>query len=159
MATHSSVLAWKIPCTEEPGGLQSTGSHRVRHDWSDLACTHVLLKLLPPSIRHTSQPPPPPQPRGKAPTLQRQAHSSYFSPSHASWPSLPLKLFFLDLPPNLNDDPEVETSWVSSTEDSGVLMVLSPTQWTWVWVNSGSWWWTGKPGVLRSMGLQTVRHD
>ena len=31
--------------------------------------------------------------------------------------------------------------------------------WTWVWVNSGSWWWTGRPGVLRFMGLQRVRHD
>ena len=37
MATHSSVLAWRIPWTEKPGGLQSMGSHRVRHDWSDLA--------------------------------------------------------------------------------------------------------------------------
>ena len=37
MATHSSVLAWRIPGTEEPGGLPSMGSHRVRHDWSDLA--------------------------------------------------------------------------------------------------------------------------
>ena len=32
MATHSSILAWRIPGTEEPGGLQSTGSHRVGHD-------------------------------------------------------------------------------------------------------------------------------
>ena len=39
MATHSSILAWRIPWTEEPGGLQSTGSHRVRHDRSDLAHT------------------------------------------------------------------------------------------------------------------------
>ena len=37
MATHSSVLAWRIPGTGEPGGLPSLGSHRVRHDWSDLA--------------------------------------------------------------------------------------------------------------------------
>ena len=37
MATHSSVLAWKIPGAGEPGGLMSMGSHRVRHDWSDLA--------------------------------------------------------------------------------------------------------------------------
>ena len=37
MATHSSTLAWKIPWPEEPGRLQSTGSHRVGHDWSDLA--------------------------------------------------------------------------------------------------------------------------
>ena len=37
MATHSSVLAWRIPGTEKPGRLPSIGSHRVRHDWSDLA--------------------------------------------------------------------------------------------------------------------------
>ena len=37
MATHSSVLAWRIPGTGEPGGLPSVGSHRVGHDWSDLA--------------------------------------------------------------------------------------------------------------------------
>ena len=37
--------------------------------------------------------------------------------------------------------------------------MASPTRWTWVWVNSGSWWWTGRPGVLQSMGLQTVGHD
>ena len=37
MAAHSSILAWRIPWTEEPGGLQSMGSHRVRHDRSDLA--------------------------------------------------------------------------------------------------------------------------
>ena len=36
MATHSSVLAWRIPGTGEPGGLLSMGSHRIRHDWSDL---------------------------------------------------------------------------------------------------------------------------
>ena len=37
MATHSSVLAWRIPGTGEPGGLPSMGSHRVGHDWNDLA--------------------------------------------------------------------------------------------------------------------------
>ena len=37
MATHSSILAWRIPGTEEPGGLLSMGSHKVRHDWNDLA--------------------------------------------------------------------------------------------------------------------------
>ena len=36
-AAHSSVLAWRIPGMGEPGGLPSMGSHRVRHDWSDLA--------------------------------------------------------------------------------------------------------------------------
>ena len=37
MATHSSIPAWNIPWTEKPGELQSMGSHRVGHDWSDLA--------------------------------------------------------------------------------------------------------------------------
>ena len=37
--------------------------------------------------------------------------------------------------------------------------MASPTQWTWVWMNFGSWWWTGKPGLLQSMGLQRIRHD
>ena len=35
----------------------------------------------------------------------------------------------------------------------------SQTQWTWVWLNSGRWWWTGRPGVLRFMGSQRVGHD
>ena len=64
MATHSSVLAWRIPRMGEPGGLLSMGSHRIKHDWSDLVAAenspsnylilcHLLL-LLPfifPSIR------------------------------------------------------------------------------------------------------------
>ena len=41
MATHSSVLAWRIPGMAEPGGLPSMGSHRVGHDWSDLAAAAV----------------------------------------------------------------------------------------------------------------------
>ena len=47
MATHSSVLAWRIPGTGEPGGLPSLGSHRVGHDWSDLAAAATAgVKLL-----------------------------------------------------------------------------------------------------------------
>jgi len=46
MATHSSVLAWRIPETGEPGGLPSMGSHRVRHDWSYLAAAAFIYKLL-----------------------------------------------------------------------------------------------------------------
>ena len=43
MATHSSVLAWRIPGTGEPGWLPFMGSHRVRHDWSNLAATQIPL--------------------------------------------------------------------------------------------------------------------
>ena len=44
MATHSSVLAWRIPGTAEPGGLPSMGSHRVGHDWSHLAAAAAALQ-------------------------------------------------------------------------------------------------------------------
>ena len=45
MATHSSVLAWRIPGMREPGGLLSMGSHRVRHDRSDLAAAAAAADL------------------------------------------------------------------------------------------------------------------
>ena len=41
MATHSNILAWRIPCTEEPNKLQSRGWQRVGYDWSNWACTHT----------------------------------------------------------------------------------------------------------------------
>ena len=46
MATHSSVFAWRIPGMGEPGGLPSMGSHRVGHDWSDLAAAAAAENLL-----------------------------------------------------------------------------------------------------------------
>ena len=45
MATHSSILTWRIPGTEEPGGLPSMGSHRVGHNWSDLAAAAAVCIL------------------------------------------------------------------------------------------------------------------
>ena len=60
-------------------------------------------------------------------------------------------------------DPDAAKDWRQEekgmTEDEMVWMA-SPTQWTWVWVNSGSWWWTGRPGMLQStLGSQRVRHN
>ena len=46
MATHSSILAWRIPWTEGPDGLLSMGLHRVRHNSSNLACMHALEKEM-----------------------------------------------------------------------------------------------------------------
>ena len=46
MATHSSVLAWRIPGMGEPGGLPSMGSHRVGHDWSDLAAEREKVEAV-----------------------------------------------------------------------------------------------------------------
>ena len=47
MATHSSVLAWRIPGTGEPSGLPSMESHRVGHDWSDLAAAAAAAATMP----------------------------------------------------------------------------------------------------------------
>ena len=55
MATHSSVLAWRIPGMGEPGGLPSMGSHRVRHNWSDLAAAAAwmaTIKNMPPKSQN-----------------------------------------------------------------------------------------------------------
>ena len=53
--------------------------------------------------------------------------------------------------------------WENPSHPSWEMMITnsraSPTWWTWVWVGSGSWWWTGKPGVLQSMESQRVGHD
>ena len=48
MTTHSSMLVWKIPWTQEPGGLQSIGSQRVRHDWND--STHACTRVMPDTV-------------------------------------------------------------------------------------------------------------
>ena len=60
-------------------------------------------------------------------------------------------------------DPDAGKNW--RREEKGMDdrgwddWMVSPTQWTWVWVSSGRWWWTGKSGVLQSMGSQRVGHD
>ena len=55
-------------------------------------------------------------------------------------------------------DPDAGKDW--RWEKKGTIKnEMSPTQWTWVWVDSGSWWWTGRPGVLQSVGSQRARHD
>ena len=58
-------------------------------------------------------------------------------------------------------DPDIRKDWrqeeKGTTEDE--MVSWHHHQWTWVWVNSGSWWWTGRPGMLRFMGSQSVRHD
>ena len=70
-------------------------------------------------------------------------------------------------PPDLKNwlggkDPYAGKNWRQEqkgmTEDWDGWME-SLTQWTWIWVNSGSWWWTGRPGVLQSMGSQRVRYN
>ena len=59
-------------------------------------------------------------------------------------------------------DPDTGKDWKAGQEEDSRGWdgwMASPTRWTWVCVNPGSWWWTGRPGVLQSMGSQKVRHD
>ena len=104
MATHSSVLAWRIPGMVEPGGLPSMGSHRVRHDWSDLdilffpysfgwsstfwrhlsllfSCQVVSDSLRPHELQHTRLPCPSPSPRACSDScpLSRWCHPTILS--------------------------------------------------------------------------------
>ena len=55
-------------------------------------------------------------------------------------------------------DPDAGTDWGQEEKGMADGWMASLTQWTWVWVNSGSWWWTGRPGLLQSMGSPRVRH-
>ena len=61
----------------------------------------------------------------------------------------------------IGEDPDAGKDW--RQEEKGTTgwdgWMASPTRWTWVWVNFGGWWWTGRPGVLQSKGSQRVRHD
>ena len=62
----------------------------------------------------------------------------------------------------IGKDPDAGKDWRQEEkgDDRGWSgWMASPTQWTWVWVNEGSWWWTGMPSMLQSMGSQTVRPD
>ena len=69
-------------------------------------------------------------------------------------------------PPNVKNwligkDPDAGNDW--RREEKGMTgwdgCMASPTWWTWIWVSSRSWWWTGNPGMLQSVGSQRVRHD
>ena len=76
-----------------------------------------------------------------------------------SWNSCTLATWCEEL--TLSKDPDAGKDW--GQEEKRVTgwdgWMTSPTQWTWVWVNSGSWQWTGRPGVLQSIGSHRVGHD
>ena len=92
MATHSSDLAWRIPGMGEPGGLPSMGSHRVGHDWSDLAATVVQFgrSVVSNSLRpHESQHARPPCP---SPTPEVHSDSRFLGQSQIT--ELPVPQFW-----------------------------------------------------------------
>ena len=148
MAPHSSTLAWRIPGTEEPGGLLSMGSHRDGHDRSDLAAAADSWESLGLQGDQTSQ------------SYRKSTLIIHWKDWCWSWNSNTLATWC-----------EVLTHWKrpwcwerlnegGERDDRGWDgWMASPTRWTWVWASSGSWWWTGRPGVLQSMGSQRFRHN
>ena len=157
MANHSSVLAWRIPGTGEPGGLPSMGLHRVRHDWSDLAAAVCI-----PGV----------------------SSSSYEEdPSHIGLVSHPYDLITLIIYLK-TESPKIVTFSVKlqqmNCSQERALEKLSlmlgkiegrrkrgwqRMRWLdgithsmdMVWTNSMSWWRTGRAGMLQSVGLQRLR--
>ena len=59
----------------------------------------------------------------------------------------------------IRKDPDAGKNWRQEDERRWDGLMASPTLWTWVWAVSGSWWWTGRPGMLQSIGSQRVRHN
>ena len=181
MATHSSTLAWKIPWTEEPGRLQSMGLLRVRHDWSDLATAAVAaayslcmdvrvglwrklsaeeVMLLNCGVGEDSWESLGLQGDPTSPSYRKSVLGVHWKDWCWNWNSNTLAIWCQEL-----------THWKrpwcweglgagGEGDDRGWDgWMASPTQWTWVWVDSGNWWWTGRPGMLKFMGLQRVRHE
>ena len=59
----------------------------------------------------------------------------------------------------IGKDPDAGRDWGQEEKGTTEDEMASPTRWAWVWVNSGSWWWTGRPGVLQFMESQRVGHN
>ena len=93
MASHSNILAWRIPWTEEPGGLQSLGLQRVRHDWATISQLVPFLRFplpsLPPRTTATNNPWHPESKRQGTPYLENKTQESKKSNTFLFFYSLP----------------------------------------------------------------------
>ena len=175
MATHSSILAWSIPWTEEPGGLPSVGSHRIWHGWSNLAAAAAACMdeldykeswapknwcLWTVVLEKTLESP-----------LDCKEIQPVYPKGNRSWifiwrPDAEAETLILR-PPDaknwlLGKNSDAGKDWRQEDKgmtDSEMIGWHHLPWWTWVWARSSSWWWIGKPDVLQSMGLQRIRHD
>ena len=174
MATHSSVLAWRIPWMEKPGRLPSMGSHGVGHDWSNLAAAALKAMVFPVVYGCESW------------TVNLTAEELMFlncgggedsweslglqeDPTSPSWRRSILGVYWRDLCWSWNsnilatwceEQTHGKRPWCWERLRAGGEgdakwwdgWIASQTQWTWVWVNSGSWWWTGRFGCWGTWG-------
>ena len=141
MATPSSILAWRIPWTEEPGRLQSMWSQRVTHNWATNTFTFNVGIII-------------------SPSREMRKHWIFIGRIDAEaeapilWPpDAKCQLIGKDL------DTGEDWRWEEKETTGWDGWMASLTRWTWAWASSGNWWWTGKPGMLQSMGSEKVRHN
>ena len=144
--------------------LQFMGLQRVGHDWVTELNGIIILKYPDPAIPET-------RPFNEVsliwPTTLYLSQCEFLSPCfpeswftevHSTiWSRAIFQILSWWLPKLGN--PESLRKGGEGDDRGWDGWMASLTQWTWVWVNSGSWWWAGRPGVLGFMGSQRVRHD
>ena len=198
MVTHSSILAWKIPWTEKPGRLQSTGSQRVRHDWA--TSLTYLLSILKSRDYFANKGPsmvkamifPVVMYRCESWTVKKAEHRRIDAFELWCWrrllrvpwtarrsnqsilkeisPGCSLEGLMLNsntLATSCEELTQWKRPWCWEGLGAGGEgddrwwdgWMVSLTWWTWVCVDSRSWWWTGRPGMLQFMRSQRVGHD
>ena len=151
MATHSNVLAWRIPGTGEPVGLPSMGSHRVGHDWSDLAAAAAAAVLFVKTlwaVPHVIE--------GNTKTLIFKKFYNLatflFNFKRNTW-ELPL-LWASLVAQMVNNPPAVQETQIQSLGREDPLEKATATY------SSILAWrisWTEEPGRLQSIGSQSIR--
>ena len=159
MATHSSILAWKIPWAEEPGRLQSMGVTRVGHDLvtkppprgldgKESVCSAGRRPEFNPWVRKI------PWRSEQLPIpvfLPREFHGQRSLVGYSPWGQTRLSDF---TSPDVKSwltgkDPDAEKDW--GQEEKGWQLprwLDGITEWTWVWASPRRWWRTWKPGML-----------
>ena len=186
MATHSSILAWKIPWIEKPGRLQSMGSQRVRHDWVTSLSLSIRYKCENWTIKKPEHRKIDPfvflffffnwcfwtvvLEKTRESTLDCKEIKPVNPKGNQSWISIGRTdaedEATIPWPPDakswlIGKDPDAGKDW--RQEKKGMKgwdgWMASLAWWTWVWANSGRQERTGKPGMLQSMGSKIAGHD
>ena len=181
IAAHAKILAWRILWTEKPDRLQFLELQRVRYDWSDRAHGHrTSSNNIAPHLSFFSSHVWMWELDYKESwaqrnwcfwtvmlekTLESPLDCQEIQPVHPKGDQSWVFIGRTDVeaetpilwPPDAKSwliwkDPGAGKDWERDSREWDGWMA-SLTQWTWVWVNFRSWWWTGRPGVLRFMGL------
>ena len=139
---------WSVPKTTKIMLVKSVTWPNFWADYDFSACSRLPLSVKAPACWMSGE-------GGDSASGQ----ASVLSPPPLSWwLASKIKQTFL----SINLEPLLASEWLivgPHSQSHYLYPISSLTQWTWVWVNSGSWWWTGRPGVLQSMGSQRVGHD